>query len=82
MPIDFDKHFYIGCIPLYAMPTHPTDQTPCVVLGCPECEKPMWVSEKKRLLYLKDPEAFKIVCFTCLAQHAYKNGIDVELKLL
>ncbi len=82
MPIDFKKHFYIGCIPLSAMATHPTDQTPCIIEKCPECKKSMWVSEKKRLLKSKDPDAFRIVCFTCLAQHAVNTGVRPELHSL
>jgi hypothetical protein len=83
MPIDFNKHFYIGCIPLDAMPLHqPKDQTPCIIRNCPECDKPMWVSEKKRLMESKDPEAFRVVCFYCLAAHAVSTGVRPELYSL
>jgi hypothetical protein len=82
MPIDFDKHFYIGCIPLSKHPSHPTDQTPCIVRLCPECNKPMWVSEKKRLMESKDPEAFRIVCFICIVEDAVAKGFRPELHSL
>lgn len=79
MPVDFKKHFYIGCIPLSAMKTHPKDQTPCVIRNCPECNEPMWVSEKKRLLKSKDPAAFRIVCFICLVSASVEQGVEPEL---
>lgn len=82
MPIDFSKHFYIGCIPCYAHMDHPKDQTPCIVRTCPECNKSMWVSEKKRLLEAKDPDAFRVVCLECLARYAHDNGMELELKSL
>jgi hypothetical protein len=70
---------YIGCIPVWASPTHPTDQSPCTVRNCPLCDQPMWVSEKKKALELLYPK-LKTYCLHCLAIHANEEKLVVELR--
>jgi len=59
-------------------PTHPSDQSPCIIEACPGCHKPMWVSEKKRKHKAQHPKA-EIACFRCLIRAAINQGIDCEL---
>jgi hypothetical protein len=79
MPIDFDRWQYIGCIPKRAQPTHPTDQSPCIIRDCPECQEPMWVSQKKRKLEEDNLDSMRVVCLTCLVVEAFYQGLEPEI---
>ena len=78
MEMDNDKYIYIGCIPVEAQPDRPTDQSFCIKRDCPHCNKPMWVSEKKRLLEetMKIPKEAKIYCLECLVIASLNIGIE------
>jgi hypothetical protein len=76
---DFNKKQYIGCIPVWAHPSHPTDQSPCIILDCPTCGKEMWVSEKKRAYFAEHQDTIEIHCLQCLAHAAHDQGLNPEL---
>lgn len=80
MALDFKSNkTLIGCIPLSAHPTHPTDQTPCVIWDCPTCKEPMWVSELKRGHQAAHPDVVEIDCMRCIAKESIKKGVEVEM---
>lgn len=75
MKFDFDKKTYIGCIPLESSPEHPKDQSTCIISDCPCCQKPMWVSEKKRAFQAGNPNR-EIYCIMCLVKAALEAGFE------
>lgn len=79
MKFDFQNIQYIGCIPVWAHPEHPTDQSPCVKWDCPGCNEPMWVSEKKRAYYQEHPKNSQVVCLKCVAETAHEQGMELEM---
>ena len=40
MKMEIDKYIYVGCIPVYAHPERPKDQSFCIKRDCPHCKKP------------------------------------------
>lgn len=79
MKLDLDRYTYIGCIPVKAHPTHPTDQSPCIIKACPGCKERMWVSEKKRAMKKRNPTKVKIYCFLCLVKASNEQGYEPEI---
>lgn len=79
MSFDFENKQYIGCIPVEAHPSHPSDQSPCAIWDCPTCDKPMWVSENKVKFHDATPNS-EIHCLKCLAIAAIKEGYEPELQ--
>jgi hypothetical protein len=79
MKMEIDKYIYVGCIPVYAHPQRPSDQSFCIKRDCPHCKKSMWVSEKKRRIEEADPERVKVYCLECLAIGAMEQGYEPEL---
>ncbi len=78
--LNLDPDFtYIGCIPVWASPTHPTDQSPCTLEACPHCDKTMWVSEKKYAMRDKSPDKVKMYCLYCLMYAVSESDIQHEL---
>lgn len=78
LKIDMGKYIYVGCIPVYAHPERPTDQSYCIQRECPNCHGSMWVSEKKRALEAAEPKKVKIYCLECLVKGAINQGLDPE----
>jgi hypothetical protein len=78
MNFDFKNKLYIGCIPVWAHPTHPKDQSSCVIRDCPTCGKEMWVSEKKRA-HLATRMNVEIHCLKCLAEGGIAQGVELEI---
>ena len=76
--IDFKKYALVGCIPKIHSPLPPTDQSPCVLEGCPMCSEPMWVSEMERE-WRKENDLIKIYCFVCLVRESVRQGIDIDV---
>ena len=79
MKLDIEKYIYVGCIPVYASPEMPTDQSFCIKRDCPHCKRSMWVSEKKRMIEESDPERVKVYCLECLAIGAWTDGMEPAL---
>ncbi len=79
MKLDIEKYIYVGCIPVYASPEMPTDQSFCIKRDCPHCKRSMWVSEKKRMVEESDPERVKVYCLECLTIGAWTDGMEPEL---
>ena len=79
MKMDIDKYIYVGCIPVYACPEQPKDQSPCVKIDCPHCNRSMWFSEKKRKIRDFCPKKVKVYCLECLAIGAMNQGYEPEL---
>lgn len=79
LKMNTDKYLYVGCIPVYASPERPTDQSYCVQRDCPHCKRSMWVSEKKRMIEEADPDRVKVYCLECLAIGALNQGLEPEL---
>lgn len=76
LKLNMSKWVYIGCIPRYASPIAPQDQSPCVTAECPHCKRLMWVSEKKRQLKESLGKKAKIYCLECLARAAHAQGLE------
>lgn len=74
-----NNKIYIGCIPVWAHLQHPPDQSRCVMQQCNHCQKDMWVSEKKRKMFSKNPDKYEIYCLYCLATSCQKNGDEIEI---
>jgi len=66
---------FVLCVPLYWLPTHPTDQKNCVIEQCPRCKVDMWVSEKKRALREADEDAL-VLCGMCVFAVAEEMGMN------
>lgn len=79
MKIDFSKYTFIGCIPIKACTTHPTDQSPCIIKTCGLCKEQMWVSQKKRLMKKRNPTKVRIYCLLCLHKEAVAQGYEAEI---
>ena len=79
MNLEVYKYMYVGCIPVYACPEPPNDQSPCIKQDCPHCNREMWVSEKKRNIKKCNPKKVKIYCLECLAVGAMNQGYEPEL---
>ncbi len=79
MKLEVDKYIYVGCIPVEAHPTHPTDQSPCTKVDCPHCKRAMWFSEKKRKIQENCPRKVKVYCLECLAIRAFNQGMEPAL---
>lgn len=79
MTLNFKKTLYIGCIPLWAEPNHPTDQSPCIIQECPTCSEKMWVSQKKRD-HQDSHENVEIHCLKCIALSAHEQGYELDIQ--
>lgn len=79
LKLEFNKCMYVGCIPVEAHPTHPTDQSPCIVERCPHCNKFIWVSKNKRELREEGEGWIKIYCFPCLVVAGMVQNLETEL---
>ena len=79
MKLNIEKYIYVGCIPVYASPEMPTDQSFCIKRDCPHCKRSMWVSEKKRMIEESDPKRVKVYCLECILIGAWTDGMEPEL---
>jgi hypothetical protein len=79
MKLDTTKWIYIGCIPQYASKEAPLDQSRCILGDCPHCQRPMWISEKKRLLQKSIGKKAVIYCLECLAMASVAQGLEPTL---
>ena len=70
--------YMVGCIPVRAHPEHPTDQSPCIQVPCPNCGELMWFSEKKRALVNSYPEHYGEICLDCAAMIQMLKGVKLE----
>ncbi len=53
------------CPPIKKHPEPPKDVSPCTKENCPKCGQEMWVSEKKKAIYLLAVEMNKTTLFCC-----------------
>lgn len=79
MKLNVKKYIYVGCIPVYASPEHPKDQSPCVQIDCPHCHRPMWFSQKKKILEESLRDKVRVYCLECLAIGAFNQRMEPEL---
>lgn len=55
----------IFCPPLSKYPEQPTDISECELVDCPECNNPMWFSEKKKFYKKLSEDSGKDIIFAC-----------------
>jgi len=79
LTLEPEKYLYIGCIPVSACPNHPVDQSRCVKITCPHCNKLMWLSEKKRKMINRNPDEIEAYCLDCLTISAMGQDLKPEL---
>jgi hypothetical protein len=76
------KKFFFACPSLSRFSSPPSDQPGCIKTDCPECNKIMWISEKKQIIKkLASEEELYMVCYDCFENKAitdpgFFDGID------
>ncbi len=66
----------IFCPPLSQYESQPNDQSKCELIDCPNCKKPMWLSEKKKGAIAVSYEFKKdilLLCYICMKEKIMKN---------
>ncbi len=64
----------IPCPPVAQYREAPTDQPGSEQQNCKYCEKPMWVSQKKRDIIARYKESeLNVRCYNCMLDWAHKN---------
>lgn len=59
----FEDVVVLFCAPQSQYPNQPSDISPCRLIDCPECKKPMWLSQKKEgMMGLAKSMSKQIIC--------------------
>jgi hypothetical protein len=72
----------IFCPPLSKYPVQPTDQSKCEIIECPDCNKSMWLSEKKKAVMTMSKAMGKEIimnCYLCM-ENKVKSRPEIFLN--
>lgn len=80
MDLNFDPNseIIVGCLPVEAHPIPPNDYTNPYIGACEQCDREIWMSDKKKQVKLDYPAA-KCLCMLCCVKIAMQNkeGMNV-----
>jgi hypothetical protein len=74
---DKNKELAIIICPTFSeFPEQPSDQSKCELIDCPLCINKMWLSQKKKILFIFSENINKDIflgCYDCFEKFAKKN---------
>lgn len=72
--------FVIAGTPFRDFPQPPSDQPGSELVKCPQCNKKMWLSKKKRQMILSMNDLF-VACWYCILEMQFNGDFkDAEIR--